>query len=50
MRLVPIAIPAPERPAGLITLRHRRRSPGLDALVASLRLYIRELRAAGHLD
>ena len=50
VRLVPLAIPAPERPAGLITLRHRRRSPGLDALVATLRLYIRELRAAGHLD
>jgi LysR family pca operon transcriptional activator len=50
VRLVPLAIPPPERPAGLITLRHRRRSPGLDALVATLRLYIRELRAAGHLD
>jgi LysR family pca operon transcriptional activator len=49
VRIVPLAIPTPSRPAGLITLRHRRRSPGLDALVRTLRLYIRELRAAGHL-
>jgi hypothetical protein len=33
----------------VITLRHRRRSPGLEALIKSLRLYIRELRAARHL-
>jgi LysR family pca operon transcriptional activator len=50
VRLVPIALPAPPRPAGVITLRHRQRAPGLDAMVKSLRLYIRDLRAAGHID
>ncbi|HEX2114308.1 MAG TPA: LysR substrate-binding domain-containing protein [Alphaproteobacteria bacterium] len=50
VRIVPTAIQTPSRPAGLITLRHRRRSPGLDALAKTLRLYIRELRAAGHLS
>jgi LysR family pca operon transcriptional activator len=49
VRRVPLALPTPPRPAGVITLRHRHRSPGLDALMKSLRLYIRELRAAGHL-
>jgi LysR family transcriptional regulator, pca operon transcriptional activator len=49
VRLVPLAPPTPPRPAGVITLRHRRRSPGLEALIKSLRLYIRELRAARHL-
>jgi LysR family transcriptional regulator, pca operon transcriptional activator len=49
VRIVPLAVPTPTRPAGLITLRHRRRSPALGALVTTLRLYIRELRAAGHL-
>jgi LysR family pca operon transcriptional activator len=49
VRVVPLAIPAPDRPAGLITLRHRRRPPGLEALVATIRLYLRELRTAGHL-
>lgn len=49
VRIVPLAMPTPSRPAGVITLRHRRRAPALDALVKTLRLYIRELRAAGHL-
>jgi LysR family pca operon transcriptional activator len=49
VRIVPLAMPAPSRPAGVITHRHRRHAPALDALVKSLRLYIRELRAAGHL-
>lgn len=50
VRPVPIATPAPPRPAGVITLRHRRRPPGVEALVRSLRHYIRALRAAGHLS
>ena len=50
IRIVPLAVPTPSRPAGVITLRHRRRAPALDALVKALRLYIRELRAAGHLS
>jgi LysR family pca operon transcriptional activator len=49
VRLVPLALPTPPRPAGVITLRHRRRSPGVEALVRSLRQYIRTLHAAGHL-
>jgi hypothetical protein len=49
VRIVPVAVPTPSRPAGVITLRHRRRTPGLDALVKTVRVYIRELRAAGHL-
>jgi LysR family pca operon transcriptional activator len=50
IRIVPLAVPTPSRPAGVITLRHRHRAPALDALVKALRLYIRELRAAGHLS
>ena len=49
VRTVPLVVPTPSRPAGVITLRHRRRSPALEVLVKTLRLYIRELRAAGHL-
>lgn len=49
VRVVPLPVPTPSRPAGLITLRHRKRSPGLDALVAILRTYIAELRRAGYL-
>lgn len=49
VRLVPLALPTPPRPAGVVTLRHRRRSPGLETLVKSLRAYIRALRTAGYL-
>ena len=49
VRIVPLHVPMPSRPAGLITLRHRKPSPGIDALVAILRTYIGELRKAGYL-
>jgi LysR family transcriptional regulator, pca operon transcriptional activator len=49
VRIVPLPVPTPSRPAGLITLRQRKPSPGLDALVAILRTYIGELRKAGYL-
>jgi LysR family pca operon transcriptional activator len=49
VRIVPLSVPTPSRPAGLITLRQRKPSPGIDALVAILRTYIGELRKAGYL-
>jgi LysR family pca operon transcriptional activator len=49
VRIVPLPVPTPSRPAGLIMLRHRKPSPGIDALVKILRRYIGELRAAGYL-
>lgn len=40
IRVIPITISGPRRPAGLITLRHRPRSPGLKALEHELRDYL----------
>ncbi|WP_207481961.1 LysR substrate-binding domain-containing protein [Arenibaculum pallidiluteum] len=44
---LPIEVPNPARPAGLITLRHRPSPPGVEALVAAIRAQVDELRAAG---
>lgn len=48
--IVPIAMSSGRRPAGIITLRHRRRPPSVVALLAALRAHLRELRATGLLD
>lgn len=48
--IVPLALHSGRRPAGIITLRHRRRPPGVAALLAALREHLRELRATGLLD
>ncbi|HEX2554635.1 MAG TPA: LysR substrate-binding domain-containing protein [Microvirga sp.] len=50
IRVVPVEIQTPRRPAGLITLRHRARSPGLTALEAALRDYLAEARSTGLFD
>ena len=44
IRVVPVAISGPHRPAGLITLRHRPRAPGLKALEYALRDYLATVR------
>ena len=50
VRVVPVAISGPGRPAGLITLRHRPRSPGLKALELALRDYLSTVRRTGLFD
>jgi LysR family pca operon transcriptional activator len=50
IRVVPVEIQTPRRPAGLITLRHRARSPGLTALEAVLREYLAAARSTGLFD
>jgi LysR family pca operon transcriptional activator len=50
VRIVPLDIPGPARPAGLITLRHRQRSPGLQALAAALREYLASVQGTGLFD
>jgi LysR family pca operon transcriptional activator len=50
VRVVPMEIQTPRRPAGLITLRHRARSPGLTALEAVLREYLAAARSTGLFD
>ncbi len=50
IRVVPVEILTPRRPAGLITLRHRARSPGLTALEAVLREYLATARSTGLFD
>jgi LysR family pca operon transcriptional activator len=50
IRVVPVDIRTPPRPAGLITLRHRARSPGLKALESSLREYLASARTTGLFD
>ncbi len=47
IRVVPVEIRAPRRPAGLITLRHRARSPGLEALESVLREYLTAAHSTG---
>jgi len=44
IRVVPVAISGPHRPAGLITLRHWPRAPGLKALEYALRDYLATVR------
>jgi LysR family pca operon transcriptional activator len=48
--IVPVAMSSGRRPAGIITLRHRRRPPSVAALLDALRDHVRELRATGLLD
>jgi LysR family pca operon transcriptional activator len=50
IRVVPVDIHTPPRPAGLITPRHRARSPGLKALESSLREYLASARTTGLFD
>jgi LysR family pca operon transcriptional activator len=50
IRVVPVEIQTSRRPAGLITLRHRARSPGLKALEAVLRDYLAAARTTGLFD
>jgi hypothetical protein len=50
IRVVPVDIRAPQRPAGLIMPRHRRRSPGLQALDSALRDYLASVRGTGLFD
>ncbi|GAU82103.1 LysR substrate-binding domain-containing protein [Bosea sp. BIWAKO-01] len=50
VRILPVPMVSGSRPAGIITLRHRRRSPSVGALLAALREHLRELRATGLLD
>jgi hypothetical protein len=45
-----VEIQTSRRPAGLITLRHRARSPGLKALEAVLRDYLAAARTTGLFD
>ncbi len=47
VRMVPIDVPTPPRPAGLITLRHRPRTPGTEALAGAVAAEIARLRALG---
>ncbi|HYG89466.1 MAG TPA: LysR substrate-binding domain-containing protein [Azospirillum sp.] len=47
VRVVPIEILTPPRPAGLISLVHRRRTPGTGALVGAVAAQIGHLRAQG---
>jgi LysR family transcriptional regulator, pca operon transcriptional activator len=44
IKMVPVAISGSPRPAGLVTLRHRPRSPGLKALESALRDYLATVR------
>jgi LysR family pca operon transcriptional activator len=48
--IVPVTLSSGRRPAGIITLRHRRRPPSIAALLTALRAHLRELRASGLLD
>ncbi len=50
IRVVPVEIQTSRRPAGLITLRHRARSPGLKALEAVLKDYLAAARTTGLFD
>ncbi|HEV7337337.1 MAG TPA: LysR substrate-binding domain-containing protein [Bosea sp. (in: a-proteobacteria)] len=50
VQILPVAMASSSRPAGIITLRNRRRPAAVAALVAALREHLRELRATGLLD
>ena len=47
VRVVPIDVPTPPRPAGLITLRHRPCTPGTEALTGAVTAEIARLRELG---
>jgi LysR family pca operon transcriptional activator len=47
LRVVPLPLPAPDRPAGLILPRNRRLHPAADLFVASLRAYVAEIAEHG---
>ena len=48
--LVPVALVAGGRPAGIVTLRNRRHPPAVAALVQALREHVQVLRRSGLLD
>ncbi|GAB4064445.1 LysR family transcriptional regulator [Ancylobacter sonchi] len=50
VRLVPVALVSVSRPAGIVSLRHRRRPASVLALLAALRGHLRELQKTGLLD
>ncbi|WP_332682124.1 LysR substrate-binding domain-containing protein [Bosea sp. (in: a-proteobacteria)] len=50
VQILPVAMASSSRPAGIITLRHRRRPAAVAALVSALRDHMRELQATGLLD
>lgn len=47
VRVAPVAVHTPPRPAGLITLLHRRRTPVIDALIGAVTAQIGHLRGLG---
>ncbi len=47
LRVVPLPIPAPDRPAGLIQLRGRALSGAGQAFAAGLRVYVAEITGRG---
>lgn len=47
VRVVPVEIQTPPRPAGLISLLHRRRTPVIDALVGAMDAQLAHLRGLG---
>ncbi|PWC41131.1 LysR substrate-binding domain-containing protein [Azospirillum sp. TSO22-1] len=47
VRVVPVEIQTPPRPAGVISLLHRRRTPVIDALVGAMDAQLAHLRGLG---
>ncbi|MBS7543451.1 LysR substrate-binding domain-containing protein [Ancylobacter oerskovii] len=50
VRMVPVPLMSVSRPAGIVSLRHRRRAASVLALIAALREHLHELRQTGLLD
>ncbi|MCB4769739.1 LysR family transcriptional regulator [Ancylobacter sp. Lp-2] len=50
VRIVPVALVTVNRPAGIVSLRHRRRPASVSALLAALRGHLRELQKTGLLE
>ena len=47
VKIAPLTLTSGSRPAGIITLRHRRRTTAILALVSALRDYVGELKKTG---
>ncbi len=50
MKLAPLPVPAPSRPAGIIYKGDRPFPPSAQALIETLRAYTREVMAEGHAE
>ncbi|GLK85637.1 LysR substrate-binding domain-containing protein [Ancylobacter defluvii] len=50
VHLLPVALVSVSRPAGIVSLRHRRRPASVAALITALREHLRELQKTGLLD